>query len=87
VKINGMDCGTIWTKPYRLDISKALKQGRNTIEIAVANTWANRMMGDEDFNAEPDESKRIWTNARYRLPEKVLVKSGLTGEVRIVRKL
>jgi hypothetical protein len=85
VKINGIDCGTIWTKPYRVDISKALKQGRNTIEIAVTNTWANRIMGDEDFNQEPDESKRIWTNARYRLAERVLVKSGLTGKVSIVK--
>jgi hypothetical protein len=87
VKINGIDCGTIWTKPYRVDISQALKQGHNTIEIAVTNTWANRMMGDEDFNQEPDESKRIWTNARYRLSEKVLVQSGLTGEVKIIKEL
>jgi hypothetical protein len=87
VKINGIDCGTIWTKPYRVDISNALKQGSNTIEIAVTNTWANRIMGDENFNAEPDESKRIWTNARYRVAEKILVKSGLTGEVKIVKEL
>ncbi|MDR0845363.1 MAG: DNA-binding protein [Tannerella sp.] len=84
VKINGIDCGTIWTKPYRLDISKALKPGVNAIEIEVSNTWANRIMGDEDFNAEADESKKIWTNARYRIPKKELVKSGLTGEIRIV---
>lgn len=83
VKVNGISCGIIWTKPYSLDITKALKEGINHIEITVANTWANRMMGDEDFGIEKDEKKKIWTNARYRLPEKKLVKSGLVGNVTI----
>lgn len=83
VKVNGISCGIIWTKPYSLDITKALKEGTNHIEITVANTWANRMMGDEDFGIEKDEKKKIWTNARYRLPEKKLVKSGLVGNVTI----
>ena len=83
VKVNGISCGIIWTKPYSLDITKALKEGTNHIEITVANTWANRMMGDEDFGIEKDEKKKICTNARYRLPEKKLVKSGLVGNVTI----
>ncbi|MFT4168248.1 MAG: glycosyl hydrolase [Dysgonomonas sp.] len=83
VKVNGISCGIIWTKPYSLDITKALKDGANQIKITVANTWANRMMGDEDFGIEKDEKKKIWTNARYRLPEKKLVKSGLVGNVTI----
>lgn len=81
VKINGKSCGILWTKPYSLDITDAVKDGENTIEIEVANTWANRIMGDEDFGAEKDESKKIWTNAPFRLPVKELVKSGLTGNV------
>ncbi|MDR3219313.1 MAG: DNA-binding protein [Dysgonamonadaceae bacterium] len=81
VKINGTDCGILWTKPYRLDITKALRPGSNVLEIQVSNTWANRIMGDENFNAESDENKKIWTNARYRLAEKRLVKSGLTGKI------
>ena len=40
-------------------------------------------MGDEDFGAEKDDSKKIWTNARYRLADKVLVKSGLIGSVKM----
>lgn len=83
VKVNGISCGIIWTKPYSLDITKALKDGANQIEITVANTWANRIMGDEDFGIEKDDQKKIWTNARYRLPEKKLVKSGLVGNVTI----
>ena len=85
VKVNGINCGVLWTYPYQLDITQALKSGKNTIEISVANTWANRVMGDEDFGIEKDESKRIWTNARYRLAKKELVKSGLIGTVSINR--
>ena len=83
VKINGKSCGTLWTKPYSLDIKDALRDGNNEIEIIVANTWANRIMGDEDFGAEKDDSKKIWTNARYRMKDKKLVKSGLIGTVKI----
>ena len=27
VRVNGIDCGTIWTAPYRADITAALKKG------------------------------------------------------------
>lgn len=83
VKVNGKSCGIIWTKPYTIDITDAVKTGENNIEIEVANTWANRIMGDEDFGAETDESKKIWTNARYRMSDKKLVKSGIIGDVTI----
>jgi hypothetical protein len=84
VKINGKDCGTIWTKPYRLAVSNALKLGINTVEIQVSNTWTNRITGDENVDTKNEEMNKSWTNAPYRLPEKILVKSGITGKVRIV---
>jgi hypothetical protein len=46
VIVNGISCGIAWTPPYTVDISKALKQGKNEITIRVSNTWANRMIGD-----------------------------------------
>jgi len=83
VKVNGRSCGTIWTKPYRVEITDAVKNGNNNLEITVANTWANRILGDE-LGIEKDESKKIWTNARYyNMREKSLVKSGLVGNVKI----
>jgi hypothetical protein len=85
VRINGVNCGTIWTKPYVLDISSVVRNGENTIEIEVANTWANRLLGDEEFNASSD-GEETWTNARYRMAEKRLVPSGLGGKVRIFRE-
>lgn len=82
VKVNGISCGIIWTKPYRVEITDALKNGKNEIVIDVTNTWANQLMGVEDFG-QKNEHSDIWTNARYRLPEKKLVESGLIGDVKI----
>ena len=52
VKVNGIDLGVGWYPPFRLDATSALKPGTNTLEIAVANTWANRLIGDEQEPAD-----------------------------------
>lgn len=81
VIINGVDCGTLWTSPYQLDISKAIKPGNNTIEIKVANTWANRLIGDMSL---PENKRVTWTTAPLNLLQgKPLLKAGLEGEVKI----
>jgi len=46
VKLNGVDIGVIWCAPWRIDISGALKEGYNELEIEVANRWINRLLGD-----------------------------------------
>ena len=51
VRINGHDFETVWWSPTRLDVSGALKQGGNTIEIEVANYWHNRLVGDRQNGA------------------------------------
>ena len=55
VKLNGLDMGVIWCAPWRIDISSALKQGSNLLEIEVANRWINRLLGDTQ---EPDANVR-----------------------------
>ncbi|QPH40206.1 glycosyl hydrolase [Pedobacter endophyticus] len=78
VKINGINCGTLWTTPHRLEISKALKKGENKIEIEVTNTWANRLIGDSKLT----QDKRITnTTAPFRLEGKPLNPAGLLGPV------
>jgi hypothetical protein len=49
VRLNGKDCGSAWKPPYRVDVSQAIKQGTNTLDIDVASTWVNRMIGDEQL--------------------------------------
>lgn len=81
VRINGIDCGTLWTPPYRLDVSKALRPGNNKIEIEVSNTWANRLIGDMHL---PENKRITWTTAPLSILEgKPLLKAGLEGTVRI----
>ena len=76
VRMNGIDCGIIWTAPYRADITTALKEGINTLEIEVTNTWANALKGADEGKA-PFEG--IWTNAKYRKQENELLPAGLLG--------
>jgi len=55
VTLNGLDMGVIWCAPWRIDISGALKEGANELEIEVANRWINRLLGDRQ---EPDANVR-----------------------------
>ena len=74
VWINGKDCGIAWTAPYELEITGALKKGKNTIEIEVVNTWHNALRGADQGKAPYNG---IWTNAKYRTTGDGLLPAGL----------
>jgi hypothetical protein len=82
IYVNGICCGTVWTAPYRINITKALKRGRNTLRIDVVNTWANALLGADNGTPPYDG---IWTNGKYRRAEKTLLPAGLHGPVRVVK--
>ena len=46
VTLNGKRLGLVWLPPYRIEISGAVRAGKNELEIRVANLWANRLNGD-----------------------------------------
>ena len=83
VYVNGKYCGTAWKAPWTVDVTDALKEGDNALEIKVANLWINRLVGDN----QPDAPERICTTpgvqsiypADYPLKE-----SGLIGPVRLL---
>ena len=78
VKVNGINCGTIWTPPFTIDITQALHTGTNNIEIDVVNTWHNRLIGDNRLTID----KRItYTTAPFRLKDKPLLPAGIVGAV------
>ncbi|MDE5549822.1 MAG: hypothetical protein K2I99_00480, partial [Bacteroidaceae bacterium] len=52
VRVNGRAFPVMWKAPFLLDITSALHQGDNRVEIDVTNLWPNRMIGDEQ---EPDD--------------------------------
>ncbi|GAB3954252.1 hypothetical protein GCM10028805_39370 [Spirosoma harenae] len=54
VVLNGKSLGTLWKRPYRLDVTDAVINGPNNLEINVTNLWPNRLIGDEQL---PDPDK------------------------------
>lgn len=62
VSLNGRDLGILWHAPFSVEVTDALRDGDNELEIRVTNLWVNRMIGDE---FEPDDV--VWgESARYR---------------------
>lgn len=80
VWINEQYVGGVWTMPYSVDISSALKQGKNTLRIDVVNTWVNRMIGDKTL---PKEQRETWAGINDYLPDSPLQKTGLIGPVKL----
>ncbi len=95
--LNGMDLGVIWTAPWRMDVTKALVNGENHLEIRVANRWPNRLIGDEfmPYDGISDGQLPTWltgeekrTSGRYTFTtlqcytiKSPLLPSGLLGPV------
>ena len=46
VSINGNAVATLWKPPYQVDVTGAIRAGKNLIKIAVTNQWTNRQVGD-----------------------------------------
>jgi hypothetical protein len=80
VSVNGKPVATAWHAPYRVDITDALKPGRNALAIAVANLWPNRLIGDKQQGAKPVAFAPV---SPYRA-DSALLPSGLLGPVRLV---
>ncbi|MEG2370847.1 MAG: glycosyl hydrolase [Alistipes sp.] len=80
INVNGMDVGGVWTAPYRVEITKAVVQGENTIEIEVVTTWKNRLIGDLNL---PEGERKTWVAFQPWSATEGLQKSGLVGPVTI----
>jgi hypothetical protein len=72
VWLNDKDLGVLWKPPYVIDVTGALKPGRNQLRVKVANLWPNRLIGDELYpdDCTPDGSWK--TNALPAWPEWLL---------------
>ncbi|MEN8191677.1 MAG: glycosyl hydrolase [Bacteroidota bacterium] len=88
VTVNGKLLGTVWKAPYSVDITDAVKAGENKLQIDIANTWCNRLIGEAKgqtaqklckTNIDGNETTEAdpWTEVPLR-------KSGLFGPVKIV---
>jgi hypothetical protein len=101
VKLNGEDLGVVWTAPWRVRITDAVRDKGNRLEIEVVNLWINRLIGDESepwdgveagrwpawlIEGKPRPSRRYtFTTHRFYKKDDPLVESGLLGPVRVMR--
>jgi alpha-L-rhamnosidase len=81
VKINGKIAGAAWHAPYQIDIGDALQKGKNTIEVRVANTWINRLIGDAGL---PEDKRITWAAGPTYGANAKLRPSGLIGPVTLL---
>jgi hypothetical protein len=81
VILNGKSLGIIWKTPFRVNLTEALKQGDNQLEIKVTDLWVNRLIGDE----QPGTKTKISyaTQAFYKA-DSPLIPSGLLGPVKVL---
>ena len=75
VWLNGRHLGILWKPPFRVDIDKVVKPGKNTLKIELTNLWRNRLIGDANL---PKEQRRTNTNIEIS-GKSPLLKSGLLG--------
>ncbi|MCY1723481.1 glycosyl hydrolase [Prolixibacteraceae bacterium Z1-6] len=102
VKLNGKDLGIIWTTPLEVEITDAVQEKNNHLEIEVVNLWGNRLIGDEAYeddgivngqwpewvlNDKPRSSKRYtFTTWKHYTKDSALQSSGLLGPVTILAR-
>ena len=83
VYVNGQYCGTAWKEPFRVDVSSALKEGDNLLEVKVANVWPNRLIGDQ----QPDCPEKVtFSDSRAYRAGDPLRPAGLLGPVKLISK-
>lgn len=79
VSLNGKKLRTLWTPPYRLDLTDAIQPGTNTLTVEVTSTWFNRLVYDA---ALPESDRKTWT-INGPAKDTPLRRSGLLGPVSI----
>jgi hypothetical protein len=82
--LNGQPLGITWAKPHRFDITGFIKNGENLMEIKVANTWCNRIIGDA-ITGEKYTSTNITRVDLLTWDQVPLNPSGLLGPVTVQR--
>ena len=67
VFVNGVDCGVAWCAPWEVDVSSAVREGDNEVEIRYTNNWFNRLVGDCFLGPEERVTRstlRYWRHSR-----------------------
>jgi hypothetical protein len=83
VRLNKKPLGTVWMPGFKLNVT-GLLQPQNSLEITLATTYRNRIIGD--FK-QYGHLKNVWTSANVADvldKEKILKPSGVMGPLQLV---
>lgn len=85
--VNGQNLGILWKKPFAIDITRAIHEGSNEIEIRITNTWWNRLVGDEKYpegfpGSNIDQPRTFTTYKAWKANDDLML-SGLMGPVKL----
>ena len=81
VWINDRYVGGMWTRPYRIDVTDAVRNGMNSIRIETAGTWVNAIVGmmtalsegrapaAEEGTADVQTERDSLTDKGWRMPQ------------------
>jgi hypothetical protein len=83
VFINGKEVSIVWCSPWEADITTFIKKGENALEIQVANSLSNRMIGDASL---PRLERFTYAYPEIVSPKDRLVPSGIIDKVLLVRR-
>ena len=85
VFVNGEHVDFLWKAPYKVNFEGKLKPGKNTIEVKVVNTWANRLIGDGQPGVEGHSFTPIPFYGVKSLTQNMgtLIPAGLMGPVQL----
>lgn len=80
IKINGKEAGYIWCAPWCADITDAVIDGENLVELEVANSLINRLIRDSMLS---EKDRITYCSTPIVKPTDRLRPSGLKGKVKI----
>jgi hypothetical protein len=86
VYVNGQSAGSLWCPPYKLDVSKWMTAGDNTIRIDVSNTAINSIAATGFPNYDVKAINQQFGN-RFSAPpsdQYVPITSGILGSIQLV---
>lgn len=83
--LNGKPLGIVWTAPFRLDCTEALREGSNELAVEVTTNWYNRLIGDAGKPASERITRTNVTTSGGKPWAKLdPLPSGLFGPVRLI---
>ena len=86
VELNGVDLGTSWIAPRRVEVpAEILRAKGNELKITAANLWCNRLIGDASRPAEERFTRT--SNPMWGPGDDQLQPSGLIGKCALVRRV